>query len=124
MAELPVDKEFLEFIIKSLVSEPDKVEVVRTVDEMGVLLTLKVAQADMGHIIGRAGSTARAIRSLVRLVGLRHNARVNLKIEEPEGGTMGKKADYNDSMEESNASDESVVDEDSADKVMEDLANI
>ena len=80
------DQEFLEFIVKSLVDHPDAVRVDRKVDEMGVLLMLKVNPEDMGQIIGRQGSTARAIRSLVRIVGLKNHARVNLKIEEPEGG--------------------------------------
>lgn len=80
------DQEFLEFLVKSLVDHPDDVKVERKVDEMGVLLTLRVHPEDMGQIIGKAGSTARAIRSLVRVVGLKNHARVNLKIEEPEGG--------------------------------------
>jgi hypothetical protein len=80
------DQEFLEFLIKSLVDHPGDVKVNRTVDEMGVLLSLKVNAEDMGQIIGRSGSTARAIRNLVRIIGLKNHARVNLKIEEPEGG--------------------------------------
>ncbi|MCG2690284.1 RNA-binding protein [bacterium (Candidatus Gribaldobacteria) CG10_big_fil_rev_8_21_14_0_10_37_21] len=82
------DKEFLEFLIKALVDNPSDVSVDRKVDEMGVLLTLKVNPEDMGQIIGKAGSTARAIRNLVRIVGLKNHARVNLKIEEPEGGRV------------------------------------
>lgn len=78
--------EFLTYMARSLVSEPDKVEVSRQVDEMGVLLTLKVAASDMGMIIGRQGNTAKALRLLLRVVGMKNNARVNLKIEEPEGG--------------------------------------
>ena len=80
------DKEFLEYIVKALVDHPDEVKIDRKVDEMGVLLSLKVNPEDMGQIIGKAGSTARSIRSLVRIVGLKNHARVNLKIEEPEGG--------------------------------------
>jgi len=79
------DKEFLEYIVKNLVDHPDDVKIDRKVDEMGVLLTLKVNPEDMGQIIGRGGATARAIRSLVRIIGLRNHARINLKIEEPEG---------------------------------------
>jgi len=75
------DKEFLEFIVKALVDHPEEVKIDRKVDEMGVLLSLKVNPEDMGQIIGRAGSTARAIRSLVRIVGLKNHARVKLKIE-------------------------------------------
>ena len=88
MANTPNDQAFLEFLVKSIVENPDKVEVTRKVDEMGVLLTLKVAAQDMGLIVGRQGSTASAIRSLLRIVGIRNNARVNLKIEEPEGSTF------------------------------------
>lgn len=86
MARLPVDQEFLEFVVKSLVDRPDAVKTERKVDEMGVLISLKVDPADMGKIIGRNGNTAKAIRTLLRVVGIKHNARVNLKIEEPEGG--------------------------------------
>lgn len=86
MSEM-ADKEFLEFLVKALVDNPDDVTVDRKVDERGVLLTLKVNANDMGHVVGRQGSTAKAIRSLLRIVGIKNNARVNLKIEEPEGGT-------------------------------------
>ena len=79
------DQDFLEFIVKGLVDHPEDVKIERKVDEMGVLLILKVHPEDMGQIIGRGGATARSIRSLVRIVGLRNHARVNLKIEEPEG---------------------------------------
>lgn len=81
------DEEFLSFLIKALVDHPDDVKVERKVDEMGVLLSLRVNPEDMGQIIGKEGSTARSIRSLVRIVGLKNHARVNLKIEEPEGST-------------------------------------
>lgn len=81
----PVDQEFLEYLVKSIVDHPDDVKVDRKVDEMGVLLDLRVHQEDMGMLIGRQGSTAKALRTLLRIVGARHNARVNLKIEEPEG---------------------------------------
>ena len=81
------DQDFLEHIVTALVDHPDDVKVDRRVDEMGVLLTLKVNPEDMGQIIGKEGSTARAIRNLVRIVGLKNHARVNLKIEEPIGST-------------------------------------
>ena len=86
MAKESSDQEFLEYLIKALVDHPEDVKIDRKVDEMGVLLSLKVNPEDMGQIIGKEGSTARAIRSLVRIVGLKNHARVNLKIEEPEGG--------------------------------------
>jgi predicted RNA-binding protein YlqC (UPF0109 family) len=80
-----LDQAFLEQVVKALVDKPEKVEINRTVDEMGVLLTLKVDQEDMGKIIGRDGNTAKAIRTLLRVVGMKNNARVNLKINEPDG---------------------------------------
>jgi len=86
MAKDTADKEFIEYLIKALVDHPEDVKVDRKVDEMGVLLSLKVNPEDMGQIIGKEGSTAKSIRSLVRIVGLKNHARVNLKIEEPEGG--------------------------------------
>src|SRR3989338_5287538 len=82
------DQEFVAYIIKSIVNNPDAVEVTRTVDELGVLLSVKGSKEDMGLLIGRSGSTAKAIRTLARIVGMRNNARVNLRIEEPEGGRM------------------------------------
>lgn len=83
------DQDFLEYLVKSLVDHSDDVKVDRKVDEMGVLLTLKVNPLDMGQVVGRQGATAKAIRSLLRIVGIKNNARVNLKIEEPEGSTRG-----------------------------------
>jgi predicted RNA-binding protein YlqC (UPF0109 family) len=78
------DKDFLEFVIKALVDNPSAVKV--------DLMTLKVDPADMGKIIGRDGNTAKAIRTLLRVVGLKNNARVNLKIEEPEGSARAPRA--------------------------------
>ncbi|MDB5189703.1 MAG: hypothetical protein JWN49_29 [Parcubacteria group bacterium] len=80
------DHAFLEYTVKALVDNADAVVVARSVDEMGVLLTLTVAPEDMGKIIGRDGNIAKAIRTLLRVVGMKHNARVNLKINEPAGG--------------------------------------
>jgi len=85
------DKEFLQYIVKALVDHPEDVTVDRKVDEMGVLLSLKVHPEDMGQIVGKEGSTAKAMRSLIRIVGLKNHARVNLKIEEPEGGRVSRK---------------------------------
>ena len=84
---MEMDKEFLEYVVKALVDNPSDVKVNRTVDEMGVLITLDVSPADMGKIIGRSGNTAKAIRTLLRVVGMKNNARVNLKINEPAGST-------------------------------------
>lgn len=80
------DQEFLEYVIKALVDHPEEVKISRQVDELGVLLTLAVNKDDMGKVIGRSGATAKAIRTILRVVGMKNDARVNLKIEEPEGG--------------------------------------
>ncbi|MFA5841915.1 MAG: KH domain-containing protein [Candidatus Paceibacterota bacterium] len=89
------DKEFLEYVVKELVDNPSDVKVDRTIDEMGVLLTLSVNAADMGKIIGRNGNTAKAVRTLLRVVGMKNNARVNMKINEPEGSTHVRPAAAN-----------------------------
>ncbi|MFT5281019.1 MAG: putative RNA-binding protein YlqC (UPF0109 family) [Flavobacteriaceae bacterium] len=79
------DQIFLEHVITSLVDHPESVKVDRKVDDMGVLLTLHVHPEDMGKVIGRSGNTAKAVRTLLRVIGMKFNSRVNLKIEEPEG---------------------------------------
>lgn len=84
------DKAFLEYIVKALVDNPNDVKIERTLDEMGVLITMTVNGADMGKIIGRQGNTAKAIRTLLRVIGMKNNARVNLKINEPEVGIQEK----------------------------------
>ncbi|KND49060.1 MAG: hypothetical protein AB200_01355 [Parcubacteria bacterium C7867-005] len=81
------DTQFLEYVVKALVEHPNDVKIKRTVDEMGVLMTLDVHPDDMGKVIGRSGNTAKAIRILLRVVGMKNNARVNLKINEPAGST-------------------------------------
>jgi len=85
------DIEFLEYIVKALVDHPGDVKIERKVDEMGVLLSVKVNPEDMGQLIGKKGSTAGAIRNLIRIIGLKNQARVNLKIEEPEGGRVASR---------------------------------
>jgi len=76
-------QDFLEYIVKGLVDNPNDVKVTKTVDDMGVLLTLDVNPEDMGQVIGRQGATAKAIRTLVRVAGMKGQARVNVKINEP-----------------------------------------
>lgn len=93
MAERYQDQEFVEYVAKALVNHSDDVSSTRTVDEMGVLITLKVHPEDMGYIIGRQGGTARALRTLLRTVGAKNNARVNLKIFEPEGSRRFERRD-------------------------------
>ncbi len=110
------DKQFLENLVKALVDHPDSVNINRTVDEMGVLLTLDVHADDMGKIIGRSGNTAKAIRTLLRVVGMKHDARVNLKINEPEGG-KGMSREMSEAMREDNP----VAETKSLDQAIEDL---
>ena len=93
---METDQEFVEYIIKALVDNPADVRTDRTVDEMGVLITLHINPADMGQVIGRMGQTAKAVRTLLRVVGAKHKARVNLKIDEPEGSHRGPRREYGD----------------------------
>ncbi len=97
------DQVFVESLVKSLIDHPEDVSTERTIDERGVLITLKVNPADMGQVIGREGQTARAIRTLLRVVGAKNNARVNLKIYEPEGARVGRR---NTASEETDAVDD------------------
>ncbi len=83
------DLKFIEFVVKQIVDHPDDVEINRKVDELGVLVTLRVHKDDMGQIIGKNGQTAKALRILLRVIGSKHNARVNFKIEEPVGAEGG-----------------------------------
>lgn len=83
------DQQFVEYLVKALVDHPEDVKTERVVDEMGVLITLHLNPEDMGQVIGRMGQTAKAIRTLLRVVGAKHKARVNLKIYEPEGSHRG-----------------------------------
>lgn len=79
------DAQFVEAITKLLVENPDSVEVNRTIDDLGVLITLRVHPDDMATIIGREGRSAKSIRTLLRIIGAKEDQRVNLKIVEPEG---------------------------------------
>lgn len=93
------DQAFVEYVVKAMVDHPEDVSTDRTVDEMGVLITLKVNQQDLGQIIGRQGQTAKSLRTLLRVVGAKNHARVNMKIYEPEGA---RKA-HHDMMAQANA---------------------
>lgn len=94
------DVVFLEYIVKALVEHPSDVKVHRVIDEMGVLITLDVNPGDMGKIIGRDGATAKAIRTLLRVVGMKNNARVNLKINEPQGSKPAEKKSVDEAIDE------------------------
>ena len=113
------DQQFLEMLVKALVDNPDAVKTSRTVDEMGVLLTLDVHAEDMGKIIGRSGNTAKAIRTLLRVVGMKNDARVNLKINEPEGGSKPVSGDMAAAM--APVADEAAAEPKSLDQAIDDL---
>jgi len=83
MTDTNKDIEFVKFVVSQIVSNPDDIKIERKVDEMGVLITLEVGKDDMGKIIGKSGQTAKALRTLLRIIGSQNNARVNLKIVEP-----------------------------------------
>ena len=121
------DQAFLEFVVKGLVDNPDSVHINRTVDEMGVLLTLDVHPDDMGKVIGRSGNTAKAIRTLLRVVGMKNEARVNLKINEPEGSERrAQRENISSTTEEQSSPDEDDTTDggevmDSVDDIINDL---
>ncbi len=81
------DTQFLEYIVKALVENPDAVKTSRRVDDMGVFIELVVDPADMGKIIGRNGHTAQAIRTIMKAFGKKHQANISIQIKEPVGGT-------------------------------------
>ena len=93
MAEKFEDQEFVETVVRAIVGHPEDVRTDRTIDERGVLITLHINQEDMGYVIGRQGQTARSIRTLLKIVGAKSNARVNLKIYEPEGSRRPPRRD-------------------------------
>lgn len=75
-----IDQQFIEFVVKSLVNNPDDIEIKRTIDEKGVLLELTVNPEDLGRVIGKRGATAQSLRTLLRALGTKNDARYNLKI--------------------------------------------
>jgi len=100
-----IDQQFVEYIVKTLVNNPDKVVVEREIDERGVLLSLSVDPEDVGRVIGKRGATAQSIRTLLRVLGTKNGARYNLKVvntDEEEG--------YRGNRSESRADAEAVAD--------------
>jgi predicted RNA-binding protein YlqC (UPF0109 family) len=92
-----IDQQFIEYIVKSLVGKPDEVKIERTIDEKGVLLELSVDPEDLGRVIGKRGATAQSLRTLLRALGTKNDARYNLKIvdtgEPPARRTPAKNTD-------------------------------
>lgn len=125
MTDNMMDKEFVEYVVKMLVDNPDDVKVERKIDEMGVLITLDVNPKDMGMVIGREGMTAKALRTLLRVIGARNNARVNLKINEPEGSERGHREPREEKPREEKIQEEKPAEEPvrrSLDDVMNEIA--
>src|SRR6476469_7337929 len=75
-----IDQQFIEYVVKSLVGKPDAVHIDRRIDEKGVLLELTVDPEDLGRVIGKRGATAQSLRTLLRALGTKNDARYNLKI--------------------------------------------
>ena len=121
MAAREADQEFVEYVVGQLVTKPEAVTTRRTIDELGVLIELTVDREDMGVVIGKEGKTAKAIRTLLRVIGAKNDSRINLKIVEPEGGEPRPPKESVVSSEEPVASDEvtEVVEEEKSAPVVE-----
>jgi predicted RNA-binding protein YlqC (UPF0109 family) len=125
-----IDQQFVEYVVKSLVNNPDAVSVERSVDEKGVLLELTVDPEDLGRVIGKRGATAQSMRTLLRALGTKNEARYNLKIVDngeprPERSTKSQAYSTSDSDEISSAQDDSTDDEsDLAAKTRKELAGL
>jgi predicted RNA-binding protein YlqC (UPF0109 family) len=133
-----IDQQFIEYIVKSLVSKPDEVKIERRIDEKGVLLELTVDAEDLGRVIGKRGATAQSLRTLLRALGTKNDARYNLKIvdtgrPESSGGSFSSRSSSDDTDQPTNGNDDVVttVDEDetenhssSIDKTRKELAEL
>jgi len=100
-----IDQQFIEYVVKSLVGKPDAVSIERRIDEKGVLLELTVDPEDLGRVIGKRGATAQSLRTLLRALGTKNDARYNLKIID--NGPMDARPQRNDDTASSSASDDS-----------------
>lgn len=101
-----IDQQFVEFIVKSLVSNPDAVQVTRRIDEKGVLLELTVDPEDLGRVIGKRGATAQSLRTLLRALGTKNDARYNLKIVDNGDGTTVQTFSSDDATDDTTTNDE------------------
>lgn len=110
-----IDQQFIEYIVKSLVGNPDAVSIERRIDEKGVLLELTVDAEDLGRVIGKRGATAQSLRTLLRALGTKNDARYNLKIVDTGDGSHSNSSDGSSD----NASDTSREDTVSAEEEKE-----
>src|SRR6185437_7162288 len=107
-----IDQQFVEYIVKSLVNNPDGVKVDRRIEEKGVLLELTVDAEDLGRVIGKRGATAQSLRTLLRALGTKNEARYNLKIvdvDRPEGERGSRAAVVTDDDNDDSAADDSTT---------------
>lgn len=112
-----IDQQFVEFVVKSLVSKPDAVRVERRIDEKGVLLELTVDPEDLGRVIGKRGATAQSLRTLLRALGTKNDARYNLKIvDNGEGGQYRSGGGASSNTSDDTGTDDSATDDSSADE--------
>ncbi len=121
-----IDQDFVEYVVKSLVGNPDAVSIERTIDEKGVLLELTVDPEDLGRVIGKRGGTAQSIRTLLRALGTKNDARYNLKIVDTDGGSGARTSAPRDedSSAQSDAQDDTTTSDDSAsDNTVEETAD-
>jgi uncharacterized protein len=113
-----IDQQFIEFVVKSLVSNPDDVKIERTIDEKGVLLELTVNPEDLGRVIGKRGATAQSLRTLLRALGTKNDARYNLKIVD--NGEPRPQRDYDNQAPAATANNNPASDDNStSDKTTE-----
>ncbi len=121
-----IDQQFVEYIVKTLVNNPDKVKIDRTIDEKGVLLSLEVDPEDVGRIIGRRGATAQSIRTLLRALGTKNDARYNLKIINNDDYVPKEKGEEGAADDSFSSDDESTVEDGSelAKKTRQELADL
>lgn len=110
-----IDQQFIEYIVKSLVGNPDAVSIERRIDEKGVLLELSVDPEDLGRVIGKRGATAQSLRTLLRALGTKNDARYNLKIID-NGSPAPSRHDDDAATSDNSAADDSVQIEESVDE--------
>ena len=121
-----IDQQFVEFIVKSLVNNPDAVEVARSIDEKGVLLELTVDPEDLGRVIGKRGATAQSIRTLLRALGTKNEARYNLKIVDTGDGRSYSSSSYSSQSDNDNDDQQSPesTEDDVVSKTRRELADL
>lgn len=119
-----IDQQFVEFIVQSLVGNPDKVQVERKIDEKGVLLELSVDPEDLGRVIGKRGATAQSIRTLLRALGTKNDARYNLKIIDTAADGVDDKSSSKSSDDSEDTSSDDTEEESKASRTRKELEDL